>query len=202
MFATIATNHHRRTLQESSLADGFCSAPDDGGERALPSPCDPTTVHVLPCQTRCVMTPSSDERCLHSDVGQFRDEEALGSLPLDAFTATIIALGRGHIGMPSQPLHGRDIGAGIQQVADIRPASAVRTGAFHSLQMEQRTALATGAGPVHMLFTGRCLSVAGLVSCSVKAVAALASSSGCACGSRDFALPVAHWNVTGREFPV
>ncbi len=143
------------------------------------------------------MAPTEGALCSRGDVGQFRNEEALGGLTLDGFTTTIVPLGRGHIRMTGQALDGGDIGAGIQQVADIRPASAVRTGAFHSLQVEQRTALATGAGPVHMLVTGRCFSVAGLAARSVKAVAALASSSGCACGSLDLALPLAQWNVKG-----
>ena len=82
------------------------------------------------------MTPSSDERCSRCDVGQFRNEEALGGLTLDGFTATIIALGRGHIGMTGQALHGGDIGASVQQVADIRPAQIVRAEAFYCLQMK------------------------------------------------------------------
>ncbi len=66
------------------------------------------------------------------DLGQFRDEEALGGLTLDRFTTTIVPLGRGHIGMTRQALHSRDIGTGIQQVADIGPAQVVRAEAFHT----------------------------------------------------------------------
>jgi len=51
-----------------------------------------------------------------------------------------------------------------------------------------------------MLFTGRPFSVAGLTSRSVKAVAALASSSGCASGCLDLAPSLTQWNVKGREF--
>ena len=50
------------------------------------------------------MTPSYDALCSGGDVGQFRNEEALGSLALDGLPATIIALGRGHVGMPRQAL--------------------------------------------------------------------------------------------------
>ncbi len=64
-----------------------------------------------------------DALCSHGDVGQFGNEEALRGLALDGFPAPIIALGRRHIRMPRQALHGRDVGAGIQQVAD-RTASS------------------------------------------------------------------------------
>ncbi len=64
-----------------------------------------------------MILPYADALCSR-DVGQFRNEEALGSLALDGFTTPIIALGGGHIGMACQALHGGDIGAGIQQVAD------------------------------------------------------------------------------------
>ncbi len=70
------------------------------------------------------------------NVGQFRDEEALGSLALHSFSSTIIALCRGDVGMTRQTLHGGDIGARIQQVADIRPAQVVRAEAFDYLQMK------------------------------------------------------------------
>ena len=64
--------------------------------------------------------------CSCGDIRQFRNEEALGSLTLDGFTATIIALGRGHVNVTGQPLHRRDVCAGIQQVADRGPAQVVR----------------------------------------------------------------------------
>ncbi len=58
--------------------------------------------------------PYEDELCSHGDVGQFRDEETLGSLTLDGFTAPIIALGGA-------------IGAGIEEVAEVEPPWVVRT---------------------------------------------------------------------------
>ena len=51
------------------------------------------------------------------DVGQFRNEEVLGSLALDGFTPPIVALSRGHVGMTRQSLDGGDISAGVQQIA-------------------------------------------------------------------------------------
>ena len=66
--------------------------------------------------------PCEDVLCSHGDVGQFRNEEALGSLALDGLTAPIIALGRGHIGMPSESLYRGDISTRIQQIADMRQA--------------------------------------------------------------------------------
>ena len=63
--------------------------------------------------------------CSRGDVGQFRNEEALGSLALDGFATPIIALGGGDIGMPRQSLHSGDIGAGIEQVADVGPTQVV-----------------------------------------------------------------------------
>ncbi len=77
--------------------------------------------------------PCEDALCSGGNVGQFRDEEAFSGLTLDGFTAPIIALGGGHIGMTRQALHGGDIGAGIQQVADVGPAQVVWTEAFHYL---------------------------------------------------------------------
>ena len=75
-------------------------------------------------------------QCSRGDVRQFRNEEPLGGLALDGFTTAIIALGGGHVGMTRQALHGRDVGAGIQQVADGGPAQVVRAEAFPSLQMK------------------------------------------------------------------
>ena len=73
-----------------------------------------------------------DALCSRGDIGQFRDEEALGGLTLDGFTAPVITLGRGHVGMARQALHRRDIGAGIQQVTDGGPAQVVWAEAFHT----------------------------------------------------------------------
>ncbi len=66
--------------------------------------------------------PCEDALCSRGDVGQFRNEEALGGLALDGFTAPVITLGRRHVGMACQALHGGDIGTGIQQVTDVGPA--------------------------------------------------------------------------------
>ena len=70
--------------------------------------------------------PYEDELWSLCDIRQFRNEEALGSLALDSFTTPIIALGRGHIGMTRQALHGGDISARIQQVADVRSPHAIQ----------------------------------------------------------------------------
>ena len=80
--------------------------------------------------------PPEDALCSRCDVGQFRNEEALGSLALDGFSSTVLALGGRHVGMTGQALHGRDIGAGVQQVADGGPAQVVRAEALPSLQMK------------------------------------------------------------------
>ena len=73
-----------------------------------------------------------DEPCSGSDVRPFRHEEALGGLALDGFTAPIVALGGGHIGMASESLYCSDIGASIQQAADGGPAQVMRVKPFTS----------------------------------------------------------------------
>ena len=57
--------------------------------------------------TRELSAPRLDEPGSRCDIGQFRNEEALGSLALHGFTTPIIALGGGHVGMTRQALHGR-----------------------------------------------------------------------------------------------
>ena len=48
---------------------------------------------------RWMTLPYGDALCSCGDVGQFRNEEALGGLALDGLPSTIIALGRRHVRM-------------------------------------------------------------------------------------------------------
>jgi hypothetical protein len=51
--------------------------------------------------------------------------QQLGRLALFALAAAVIPLRRGHLGVPREALHRRDIGAGLQEVADVGAAEIV-----------------------------------------------------------------------------